>query len=137
MGSLRSFTRLPCGMALSDLNAEGRERIRATRGFQGAAIGAHTLAQAKDQLARLVDEALNGLVVKIEIDGRPVVTLAATPSEPLPITPDHLDGLRQRRASRPSLGGDSVTLVREMPDEEPAILKGRRAPLPLAGEGLG
>ena len=85
-------------------------------------MGAYSLAQAQEQLARLVDEALTGEVVTITRDGRPVVTLAPTlperPPEPAPLTDEYLEGMRRRRALRPSLGGDSVTLVREMREEE-------------------
>ena len=85
-------------------------------------MGAYSLAQAQEQLARLVDEALTGEVVTITRDGRPVVTLAPTETErlpePEPLTDEYLEGMRKRRALRPSLGGDSVTLVREMREEE-------------------
>jgi prevent-host-death family protein len=87
-----------------------------------AALGAYSLAQAQEQLARLVDEALTGEVVTITLDGKPVVTLAPTVSEwqpePEPLTDEFLEAFRKRRALRPSLGGDSVTLVREMREEE-------------------
>jgi prevent-host-death family protein len=85
-------------------------------------MGAYSLAQAQEQLAHLVDEALTGEVVTITRDGRPVVTLAPTEPEkqpePEPLTDEYLEGMRKRRALRPSLGGDSVTLVREMREEE-------------------
>jgi antitoxin (DNA-binding transcriptional repressor) of toxin-antitoxin stability system len=87
-----------------------------------AAMGAYSLAQAQDQLDRLVDEALTGEIVTLTRDGRPVVTLTPTPPEPRPepkpLTDEYLQGMRTRRALRPSLGGDSVTLVREMREEE-------------------
>lgn len=84
-------------------------------------MGAYSLSQAQDQLARLVDEALTGEIVTITRDGRPVVTL--TPAEPeqpkpLPLTDEYLNGLLERARARPSLDGDSVTLIREMRDEE-------------------
>jgi prevent-host-death family protein len=85
-------------------------------------VGAYSLAQAQEQLAHLVDEALNGEVVTITRDGKPVVTLAPTvperQPEPEPLTDEFLQAFRNRRALRPSLGGDSVTLVREMREEE-------------------
>ena len=85
-------------------------------------MGAYSLVQAQDQLPRLVDEALKGEIVTIIRDGRPVVTLTPTaPStpEPPPISDEFLEGMRTRALARPSLGADSVTLVREMRDEEP------------------
>jgi prevent-host-death family protein len=85
-------------------------------------MGAYSLAQAQEQLASLVDEALTGEIVTITRDGRPVVTLAPTrperQAEPEPLTDEFLQGMRERARARPSLGGDSVTLVREMREEE-------------------
>jgi prevent-host-death family protein len=83
-------------------------------------MGAYSLAQAQSQLERLVDEALTGEIVTITRDGRPVVTLAptATTAAPTPIDNEYLEWMRKRALARPSLGGDSVTLVREMRDEE-------------------
>jgi antitoxin (DNA-binding transcriptional repressor) of toxin-antitoxin stability system len=85
-------------------------------------MGANPSAQALERLARLVDEALTGEVVTLTRDGRPVVTLAPTVTEPepepKPLTDEFLEDFRKRRALRPSLGGDSVTLVREMREEE-------------------
>jgi prevent-host-death family protein len=81
---------------------------------------AYSLAQARIQLDRLVDEALTGEIVTITRDGRPVVTLTPTPptAAPTPIDNEYLEWMRTRALARPSLGGDSVTLVREMRDEE-------------------
>lgn len=70
-------------------------------------MAVYSLAQAKDQLSRLIDEARRD---------EPVVSL--TPTAPEPLTDEYLAELRLRRALRPSLGADSVTLVREMRDEE-------------------
>ena len=88
-----------------------------------AAIGAYSLDQAQKQLSRLVDEALAGEIVTITRDGRPIVALTPTPPEtkarePKPLTDEYLEGMRKRALARPSLGGDSVTLVREMREEE-------------------
>jgi len=79
-------------------------------------MGAYSLAQAKQQLDRLVEEALTGEVVSIIRDGQIVVTL--TPAAPTPYDALYLEEMRKRALSRPSLGGDAVTLVREMRDEE-------------------
>ena len=86
-------------------------------------MGAYSLDQAQEQLARLVDEALTGEIVTITRDGRPVVVLTPTrpetkPREPKPLTDEYLEGMRKRALARPSLGADSVTLVREMREEE-------------------
>jgi len=83
-------------------------------------MGAYSLAQAQSQLDQLVEEALNGEVVTITRNGQPVVTLtpAAPALTPSPFSPEYIAWMRNRREARPSLGGDAVTLVREMRDEE-------------------
>ena len=81
-------------------------------------MATYSLAQAKDQLSRLVDEALTGEPVTITRHGKAVVTLAPTQSTPKPLTSEYLKAMRKRAQARPSLGSDSVTLVREMRDEE-------------------
>ena len=82
-------------------------------------MASYSLAQAKDQLSRLVDEAVSGESVVITRHGKPVAVIAPAPAGPKPITKAFLAGLARRRALRPSGGGDSVTLVRQMRDEEP------------------
>jgi prevent-host-death family protein len=82
-------------------------------------VGTYSLAQAKDQLSRLVDEALRGEIVTITRHGKPVVSLTPSAPAPKPLTTEYLKEMRRRAQARPSLGGDSVTLVREMRDEEP------------------
>jgi prevent-host-death family protein len=82
-------------------------------------MAAYSLAQAKQQLDRLVEEALTGELVTITRDGQPVVTLnPATASRVGSIDADYVAWMRQRALARPSLGGDSATLVRQMRDEE-------------------
>ncbi len=79
----------------------------------------YPLAQAKDQLSRLIDEALRGEIVTITRHGKPVVTLSPSAPAPKPLTVQYLREMRRRAQGRPSLGADSVTLVRETRDEEP------------------
>ena len=79
----------------------------------------YPLAQAKDQLSRLIDEALRGEIVTITRHGKAVVTLSPSAPAPKPLTVQYLREMRRRAQARPSLGADSVTLVREMRDEEP------------------
>ncbi len=82
-------------------------------------MGAYSLAQAKDQLSRLVDEALSGEIVTITRHGKPVVTLTPSAPAPIPLTTTDIEEMRRRAQARPMLGLDSVTVVREMRDEEP------------------
>ena len=65
-------------------------------------MGAYSLAQAQDQLARLVDEALTSKIVTITRDGRRVVALTPTPPQPKPLTDEYLEGMRKRALARSS-----------------------------------
>ncbi len=82
-------------------------------------MGTYSIAQAKDQPSRLIGEALTGEIVTITRHGKPVVDLTPSPPPPRPVTKADIEQMRRRAQARPSLGGDSVTLVREMRDEEP------------------
>lgn len=77
----------------------------------------YSLAQAKDQLSRLIDEALRGEIVTITRHGKPVVSLSPSAPGPKPLTIQYIREMRRRAQARPSLGADSVTLIREMRDE--------------------
>ena len=81
-------------------------------------MAVYSLAQAKDQLSRLIDEALKGDIVTITRHGKPVVTLSPSAPSARPLTAQYLREMRRRTDARPSLGADSVMLVREMRDEE-------------------
>jgi prevent-host-death family protein len=79
-------------------------------------MSTYTIAQAKDQLSRLVDAAQAGEMVTLVRNGQPVADI--TPRAALkPITPEYLAELRRARQSRPRLEADSVSLMREMRDE--------------------
>ncbi len=82
-------------------------------------MSVYSLAQAKDQLSRLVEEALSGERVTITRHGKRVVDLTPCAPAPKAMNIDDLDAMRRRALARPSLGGDSVALVREMRDEDP------------------
>jgi len=79
-------------------------------------MATYTLSQAKDQLSRLVDEALGGQPVTITRHGKPVVHL--TPAQPVPkvMTKDDWDWLAKQRASRPTLTKSAAEMIREMRD---------------------
>ncbi len=82
-------------------------------------MSVYTLAQAKDQLSKLVDEALTGRPVTITRHGKPVVHL--TPAQPVPhaMMPADLERLAAFRATLPHLGSGSGAFIRAMRDEEP------------------
>lgn len=82
-------------------------------------LARYSLAQARDQLSRLVDEALAGEPVTITRHGKPVAIIAPAPSEPRRITSKFLDKLSVNRQRRGGLGADAVTLIRQMRDEDP------------------
>lgn len=79
----------------------------------------YSLAQAQDQLSRLVDEALAGEPVTITRDGAAVVSLTPSVASPQPITGEYLAEISRRRALGPRLASDAVSMIREMRDEEP------------------
>jgi prevent-host-death family protein len=80
-------------------------------------MSTYSIAQAKDQLSKLVDEALNGQQVIITRHGKPVVELCpATPTGRRTTTED-IEWLRQCRENLPSFDGDTVAEIRAMRDE--------------------
>jgi prevent-host-death family protein len=83
-------------------------------------MATYNLAQAKDRLSKLVDEALSGELVTITRHGKPVVHI--TPAQPTTggraLSKETLDWLAQERAKLPSLEGTTwAEIVREMRDE--------------------
>jgi prevent-host-death family protein len=82
-------------------------------------MSTYSIAQAKGQLSRLVDEVLDGEEVTITRHGKPVVEMRpAAPAAGHRASKDDVEWLRHRRASLPLFEGDSVALIRKMRDEE-------------------
>jgi antitoxin (DNA-binding transcriptional repressor) of toxin-antitoxin stability system len=81
-------------------------------------MGAYSVAEAQQQLSRLVEEALMGEVVTITRDGQAVVTLTPSLQPPSAIDAEYLSEMQKRALSRPTRVGDAVTFVREMRDED-------------------
>ena len=77
-------------------------------------MATYSLAEAKDRLSKLVDEALTGEPVTITRHGKPVVHL--TPAQPVPkvMTKEVVEWLEKRRATRPRLKVNAVDLIRAM-----------------------
>ena len=69
-------------------------------------MSTYSIAQAKDQLSRLIDEALAGEIVTITRHGKPVVSLTPNALSPKPLTVEYLRALRRRAQARPSLGAE-------------------------------
>ncbi len=82
-------------------------------------MATYTLAQAKDQLSKLVDEAMTGAPVTITRHGKPAVHVMAAQPEPRPMTQADLDDLAAFRATMPYVDIDSGKFIRAMRDEEP------------------
>ena len=80
-------------------------------------MSTYTIAQAKDQLSRLIDAAAAGETVTLTRHGNPVADITPIARKPRPLTPEEVDDMARKRARRPRLGQDSVSLVREMRDE--------------------
>ena len=78
----------------------------------------YSIAEAKDRLSKLVDEALEGEQVAITRHGKPVAQLRPTvnaanrrPSAKL------IDQIAERAKTLPSLGENAVDIIRRMRDD--------------------
>ena len=87
---------------------------------KAARMPVYSIAQAKDQLPKLVDEALAGEQVTITRHGKPVAELRPTvnasagrPSAKL------IDEIAARAKTLPSLGENAVDIIRRMRDDYP------------------
>ena len=80
-------------------------------------MSTYSVAEAKSQLSKLIDRALNGEGVVISRRGEPVVELKPVRPAPPPITEADIQWLRARRIGRTPAKTDAGTLIREMRDE--------------------
>ena len=80
-----------------------------------------SIAKAKDNLSKLIDEALAGEAVTITRHGRPVVELrpARAVEEVGRCSPELIDEIAARAKSLPSLRESAADIVRRMRDEYP------------------
>jgi antitoxin (DNA-binding transcriptional repressor) of toxin-antitoxin stability system len=80
----------------------------------------YSIAQAKDQLSKLVDEALAGEDVTITRHGKPVVELRrARPASAGRPSPDLIDKIAARAKTLPPLEENTVDIIRRMRDDYP------------------
>ncbi len=80
----------------------------------------YSIAEAKDRLAALVDEAIAGENVTITRDGTPVVELRPTRGAAEGrVPPRSLDEIAERARRLPSLGRSATEIIREMRDDYP------------------
>ena len=83
-------------------------------------MSVYSIAQAKDHLSKLIDEALAGEEVTITRHGTPVVEVR--PARPVAEgrwSPELIDEIAARAKSLPSLGEDAADIVRRMRNEYP------------------
>ena len=77
-------------------------------------MSTHTVAEAKNQLSKLIDRALKGEGIVITRRGQPVVELKPVRPVPRPIAEADIEWLRARRVGRTMPKTDAGTLVGEM-----------------------
>ena len=77
----------------------------------------YSIAQAKDQLSKLVDEVLDGKEVTITRHGRPVAELRPAAPAGKRTTKETIDWLRKCRESLPAFDGDTVAEIRAMRED--------------------
>jgi prevent-host-death family protein len=77
----------------------------------------HSVAEARNRLSELIDRALDGEGVTITRHGHPVVELKPVAPPPRALTSADVEWVIKRRPKRKP-GIDSVTLLRQMRDEE-------------------
>lgn len=81
-------------------------------------MSTYSVAEAKNQLSKLIDRALDGEPVVITRRGEPVIELKPIRPPPRPITRADIEWLRTLRAQLPYCGSDAGTFVSQMRDEE-------------------
>lgn len=80
-------------------------------------MSSYSVAYAKEQLSKLIDEALAGESVVITRHGKPVVELRPSAGTALAGADRYkLEWLQQRRDSRPGLNEPAVDIIRRMRD---------------------
>lgn len=81
-------------------------------------MSTHSVAEAKNQLPKLINRVLEGETVVITRRGQPVVELKRVQPAPHPITKADIEWLRRMRAQLPRSEVDAGTFVSRMRDED-------------------
>ena len=81
-------------------------------------VATHSIAEAKNKLPELIDRALKGEGIVITRHGRPVAELRPIPEPGRRITDEDLGWLDKQRNPARKASIDSVTLVRQIREEE-------------------
>jgi prevent-host-death family protein len=80
-------------------------------------MSTYSVAEAKNQLSKLIDRVLKGEGVVITRRGEPVVELKPVQPPPRPITPADVEWLLANLVGRKMPGTDAGQLVSDMRDE--------------------
>jgi len=80
-------------------------------------MSSHSVAEAKNQLSKLIDRALKGEGIVITRRGEPVVELKPVRPAPRPITEADIEWLRANLVGRKMPKTDAGQLVSDMRDE--------------------
>lgn len=84
-------------------------------------MSTHSVAEARNQLSKLIDRALKGEEVVITRRGQPVIEFKPVRPAPRPaprlMTDADIEWLRARRVGRKMAKTDAATLVRQMREE--------------------
>jgi len=82
-------------------------------------VATYSIAQAKDHLSKLIDEALAGEDVTITRHGKPVALLRSATERPIRQASQELVAkIVERAKKRSSVGENAVDIVRRMRDGE-------------------
>jgi prevent-host-death family protein len=88
-------------------------------GNREIAVATYSIAQAKDHLSKLIDEALAGEDVTITRHGKPVALLRSATERPIRQASQELVAkIVERAKKRSSVGENAVDIVRRMRDGE-------------------
>jgi prevent-host-death family protein len=85
-------------------------------------MSAYSVAEAKNNLPRLLNEALAGEDVTITRRGKPIARIVANSPAPigddLPTSPSDVEWLRRHQVKPRDPNFDSVALIRQMRDDD-------------------
>ncbi len=86
-------------------------------GQKGGGVPIYSIAKAKDNLSKLIDEAVAGEEVAITRHGKVVAYLRSAVERPMRQPPHELVAeIMARAKSRPRLGENAVDIIRRMRD---------------------
>ena len=81
-------------------------------------MGTYSVAQAKNNLSKLIDEAQAGEPVTITRHGKPAARITPVQVAPRRMTNEDIDRLEAQRNSLPKMSVSGVELLRQMRDED-------------------